>query len=239
MEIGTSLPAKKEIWHEGHVMSPSGDQLVARLSGGSAPTSAGPTSSPFNFPLGGGANADMPGTANVVPDDAYQTGYLAGQRAFENWFNTVNPMQIMNESCIFKGAMAYTMGGAMGMAMGAFLAPFDSMNGLKVAENATAKEVAVATIHQTRSKAMSMGRTFSALGGIYGVTECVIEKYRAKSDIKNAAYAGCLTGGALGRSAGAMGMAYGCGGFALWSVAMEKFMHSDMMPNSLVGGDGD
>lgn len=85
---------------------------------------------------------------------------------------------------------------------------------------------------------MSMGRTFSALGGIYGVTECVIEKYRAKSDIKNAAYAGCLTGGALGRSAGAMGMAYGCGGFALWSVAMEKFMHSDMMANSSLGGGG-
>ena len=37
------------------------------------------------------------------------------------------------ESCVFKGAIAYTMGGLMGLAMGAFLAPFDSMNGLKVA----------------------------------------------------------------------------------------------------------
>jgi hypothetical protein len=39
-----------------------------------------------------------------------------------------------------------------------------------------------------------------ALGAIYGETECVIEKYRAKSDMNNAVYAGCVTGGALGRS---------------------------------------
>jgi hypothetical protein len=49
----------------------------------------------------------------------------------------------------------------MGIAMGAFLAPFDSMNGLKVAENATTKETAVATLHQTKTKALSMGRTFA------------------------------------------------------------------------------
>ena len=32
---------------------------------------------------------------------------------------------------------------------------------IQVAENATAKETAMATIHQTRTKAMGMARTFS------------------------------------------------------------------------------
>mmetsp|Transcript_8922 Transcript_8922/g.13054 ORF Transcript_8922/g.13054 Transcript_8922/m.13054 type:complete len:218 (+) Transcript_8922:97-750(+) len=216
-------------------MSPSGDQLVSRISGGSMPTQAA-AGSPF------GATLDPAGPLSggiLGAADPYQAGYVAGQAAFENWMLSGGANRLMGESCIFKGTISYTMGGAMGMAMGAFLAPFDSMNGLKVAENATAKETAVATMHQTRAKAMGMGRTFSALGGIYGLTECVIEKYRAKSDINNAAYAGCITGGALGRSAGAMGIAYGCGGFALWSVAMEKFLHSDMMAGSSFAPGGD
>jgi import inner membrane translocase subunit TIM22 len=217
-------------------MLPSGDQLVARLSGGSA--SPAPSSFPFSLQPGGAAGGSQ---AEARADDAWaewNSQSFAGQRLMENWIQSGGPQRVMGESCIFKGSTAYIVGGGLGVAMGAFLAPFDSMNGLKVAENATAKEVAVATIHQTRTKAVSMGRTFAALGGIYAVTECVIEKYRAKTDLNNAMYAGCLTGGALARSAGPMGMAYGCGGFALWSVAMEKFMHSDMMANSSLGGGG-
>ena len=86
---------------------------------------------------------------------------------------------------------------------------------------------------------ISLSACVQALGGIYGATECIIEKYRAKSDIKNAAYAGCFTGGALGRSGGATGIVGGCGLFALWSVAIEKVMHSDMMAGSSLAGGGD
>lgn len=234
-------------------MSAVTDKLVARVSGSAAPTQPQQQQSPVEIefkptlpgapprPFTPYGSTLSSGFASVTSsENPYEAGYEAGQQAYQNWMMSGGLNRLMGESCIFKGAIAYSAGGLMGLAMGAFLAPFDSMNGLKVAENATAKETAIATIHQTRSKAVSMGRTFASLGGIYGVTECVIEKYRAKSDVYNPVYAGCFTGGVLGRSAGPMGMAYGCGGFALWSVAIEKFMHSDMMAgSSFAGGGGD
>uniref|UniRef100_A0A7S0VA57 Mitochondrial import inner membrane translocase subunit TIM22 n=1 Tax=Hemiselmis tepida TaxID=464990 RepID=A0A7S0VA57_9CRYP len=112
------------------------------------------------------------------------------------------------------------------MMLGAFLAPFDTLGGLKVAENATAKETAMATLRQTAGKSTSMGRTFAVIGAVYAGSECVIEKYRAKTDMRNSAYAGCLTGGILARSGGPLAMTAGCAGFAAWSTAIESFMHS-------------
>jgi hypothetical protein len=68
-----------------------------------------------------------------------------------------------------------------------------------------------------------LGKAFASIGGVYATTECAIEtvsqhlsaavcsavrthiappvkQYRAKSDINNSLYAGCLTGGYLARS---------------------------------------
>jgi len=138
---------------------------------------------------------------------------------------------LMGENCIIRGTMSATVGGAGGLALGAFLAPFDTMSGLKVAENATARETAMATLRQTGGKAAGMGRTFGAIGGVYATTECVIEKYRAKSDLNNSLYAGCASGAFLARSGGGGGMVAGCVGFAVWSAAIDSFMRSG-------GGDG-
>lgn len=49
---------------------------------------------------------------------------------------------------------------------------------MQVAENATAKETAVATLRQTATKAGGMGRTFAVIGAVYAGSECVIEKVR-------------------------------------------------------------
>jgi hypothetical protein len=54
---------------------------------------------------------------------------------------------------------------------------------LQVAENATARETAVATMRQTAGKAVSMGRTFGAIGGVYATTECLIEKVSGYSSL--------------------------------------------------------
>lgn len=61
---------------------------------------------------------------------------------------------------------------------------------------------------------------FSRVSG----TECAIESYRAKSDIKNAVYSGFLTGGLVGFRAGHMGAIYGGCVFAAFSFAIEHFI---------------
>lgn len=216
-------------------MLPSGDQLVSRLSGSSvSPVAPAPALPPGVSAGTGEADAAAPGLYG-----GYEAGFQAGQQAFERWAAAGGANRLMGESCIFKSMLAYGAGGVMGLAFGAFMAPFDSMNGLKVAENATAKETAMATIRQTRSKALSLGRTFAPIGGVYAMTECIIEKYRAKSDVRNAAYAGCLTGAYLGRSGGSLGACTGCAGFAVWSIAIEKIMHSEMMEGSSLAGRAD
>ena len=57
-------------------------------------------------------------------------------------------------------------------------------------------------------------------------TECIIESYRAKSDMKNAVYSGFVTGGLIGFRAGHMGAIYAGCGFAAFSLAIEHFMHN-------------
>ena len=65
----------------------------------------------------------------------------------------------------------------------------------------------------------------------FATTECVIESYRGKSDMKNAVYSGFVTGGLLGFRAGPMAGLWGAGGFAAFSLAIDYFMHSSSIMN--------
>ena len=65
----------------------------------------------------------------------------------------------------------------------------------------------------------------------FASTECVIESYRGKSDMKNAVYSGFATGGLLGFRAGPMGAVWGGCGFAVFSLAIDYFMHHSSLMN--------
>jgi hypothetical protein len=64
------------------------------------------------------------------------------------------------------------------------------------------------------------------MSGTYAFSECAIEKWRGVSDELNPLLAGCTTGAVLASRTGPKGMAIGCAGFATFSYAMEKVMHS-------------
>jgi len=79
------------------------------------------------------------------------------------------------------------------------------------------------------AKSWSSAKNFAMIGGIYSGVECTIEGFRAKSDLKNSAMAGCITGAGLAYKAGPQAVLLGCGGFAAFSTAIDAYMR---MPES-------
>ena len=74
------------------------------------------------------------------------------------------------------------------------------------------------------TRSFSSAKNFGKVGAIYSGTECCIEGFRAKNDLKNGVMAGCITGGALAARAGPQAAALGCAGFAAFSLAIDSYM---------------
>ena len=74
------------------------------------------------------------------------------------------------------------------------------------------------------SRSYSSAKNFGKVGAIFAGTECCIEGFRAKNDLKNGVMAGCITGGVLAAPAGPQAAALGCAGFAAFSLAIDAYM---------------
>lgn len=74
------------------------------------------------------------------------------------------------------------------------------------------------------TRSYSSAKNFGKVGAIYAGTECCIEGFRAKNDLKNGVMAGCITGGVLAAPAGPQAAALGCAGFAAFSLAIDAYM---------------
>jgi hypothetical protein len=94
-------------------MSPSGDQLVSRLSGSAPPNSAANVLGGIpgvQSPFGAGAalRGDRGGTG-PVPEDPYQAGYEAGQKVYENfnmWLMTGGANRIMGVRSMLRASVS-------------------------------------------------------------------------------------------------------------------------------------
>ena len=133
-------------------------------------------------------------------------------------------MQNVMESCAFKGCMSFVVGGALGGFIGLFSS---SVAPHHTAQPMTTKE----TLIDMKRTIVSSGKNFAIIGLMFATTECIIEGYRGKSDYKNAVYSGLVTGGALGMRAGPMGAVWGGAGFAVFSLAIDYFMHESSLMN--------
>lgn len=131
-------------------------------------------------------------------------------------------MMAAQESCLTKGAVSFVMGGLLGFAFGAVMAPFEPE--LANDPNKTTRQKIMQGFKDTGVKSWSWGKNFAMLGGMFATTECFIEKYRAKTDIYNGVAAGCITGGALAAKGGPQAAVIGCGTFAAFSAVIDYVM---------------
>lgn len=133
-----------------------------------------------------------------------------------------------SESCGSKAAVGVFGGAVCGLLMGVFLGAMSDMtppvtviNGKEV-PNAPLKEQMRSTVRATGEKCMYWSRNFAFITGVFGGSECLVEKYRGKHDVWNSAIGGCVTGAALQAKQGPQAAAIGCGGFAVFSLVIDN-----------------
>mmetsp|Transcript_8560 Transcript_8560/g.19191 ORF Transcript_8560/g.19191 Transcript_8560/m.19191 type:complete len:274 (+) Transcript_8560:94-915(+) len=135
-----------------------------------------------------------------------------------------------SESCGSKAAIGVIGGGAMGLVMGVFMGaltdmtpPVTIIDGKEVPQ-APLREQVRTTMRATADKSIYWCRQFAFITGVFGGTECLVEKYRGKHDVWNAVVSGCVTGAAMQAKQGPQASAIGCGGFAAFSLVIDSVM---------------
>ncbi len=136
----------------------------------------------------------------------------------------------LSESCGSKAAIGVIGGGVMGLVMGVFMGaltdmtpPVTFIDGREVPQ-APLREQARTTLRATADKSLYWCRQFAFITGVFGGTECLVEKYRGKHDVWNSVISGCVTGAAMQAKQGPQASAIGCGGFAAFSLVIDTVM---------------
>ena len=134
------------------------------------------------------------------------------------------------EACSSKAITSLVLGGGLGVVMGLVLGAWQGASP-PVTLPGVPDPPKIPVQWQMREFGLSLarrstrwGRNFGVMGGVFSAYECVVEKYRAKHDVYNAAAGGCLAGATFAVNQGPAAMCFGCAGFAAFSFAMEKLM---------------
>eukprot|EP00560_Eucampia_antarctica_P008752 CAMPEP_0197826366 /NCGR_PEP_ID=MMETSP1437-20131217/3335_1 /TAXON_ID=49252 ORGANISM="Eucampia antarctica, Strain CCMP1452" /NCGR_SAMPLE_ID=MMETSP1437 /ASSEMBLY_ACC=CAM_ASM_001096 /LENGTH=238 /DNA_ID=CAMNT_0043426775 /DNA_START=67 /DNA_END=783 /DNA_ORIENTATION=+ len=152
------------------------------------------------------------------------------------WRATAGPdqppadFQWVTESCGIKAAIGVFGGAGMGLLMGVFLGamsdmtpPVTVLNGKDVPQ-APLREQMRTTLRATAEKSLYWSRNFAFITGVFGGSDCLVEKYRGTHDVWNSVISGCITGAAMQAKQGPQAAAMGCGGFAVFSLVIDKVM---------------
>jgi mitochondrial import inner membrane translocase subunit TIM22 len=155
---------------------------------------------------------------------------------FLPWHQTAGPAEVppdfswMANSCGGKAALGVFGGGMMGLLMGVFLGamsdatpPVQVIAGKDVPQAPMREQVRV-TFRATAEKSLYWCRNFAFITGVFGGSECLVEKFRGKHDVWNSVASGCITGAALQAKQGPQAAAFGCGGFAAFSLVIDSVM---------------
>ncbi|CCD26550.1 translocation channel protein TIM22 NDAI_0H03770 [Naumovozyma dairenensis CBS 421] len=147
----------------------------------------------------------------------------------------VNFMTSCPGKSIISGVTGFALGGVLGLFMASMA--YDTPLHTPLAGGVTANVQQMADLplkQQVKLQFADMGKrsyssakNFGYIGMIYAGVECVVESLRAKNDIYNGVTAGCITGGGLAYKSGPQAALMGCGGFALFSAAIDMYMKSE------------
>ncbi|MCJ1258033.1 Mitochondrial import inner membrane translocase subunit tim22 [Lignoscripta atroalba] len=162
----------------------------------------------------------MPGSGVGVTGDA--AGMSNQEQAM------VKTMQAAMESCAAKTVMSGGAGFVLGGAFGLFMSSMSydtplSAQGQQLTD-LPIREQLRRGFKDMGVRSYSSAKNFALVGAIFAGTECCIEGYRARNDLKNGIAAGCITGGILGAKAGPQAAGVGCVGFAAFSAAIDYYM---------------
>jgi len=125
----------------------------------------------------------------------------------------------MMENCAFKSAFGGVAGFGFGFVLGIFFAS-TAVDPLVDTGASTMQQVKDGFKGMYRH-GMSSAKNFGKISIVFAGVECVIEKYRARTDLLNGPAAGCVTGGVFAARGGPAATALGCAGFAAFSAAIE------------------
>ncbi|KAJ7502992.1 mitochondrial import inner membrane translocase subunit TIM22 [Mycena galericulata] len=132
-------------------------------------------------------------------------------------------MQKAMLSCPAKTVMAGGAGFGLGAVFTLMTASMSYEDPL-LRQNAGTAQKARDILRDTGRSMWKSGKGFGKVGAIYASIECVIESYRAKTDIYNSVAGGFFTGGVLARASGPKAAFGGGILFAAFSAAIDLFM---------------
>jgi len=86
------------------------------------------------------------------------------------------------------------------------------------------KEQMRAASRATGEKAIYWCKNFAFITGVFTGSECLVEKIRGEHDVWNQVLSGCVTGAAMQAKQGPQAAVVGCGGFAAFSLVIDRVM---------------
>ncbi len=137
-------------------------------------------------------------------------------------YQPLSPM----ESCWVKVGIAGPAGFVMGIAFGAFFNMYgNSLAYDPLTEKMSTKDQLKVSFRQMWSAGLRTGKNFGTFGVVYSGLECLMEKYRATRDMKNAVYSGALTGAIFAMKGGPKPMVIAAASMAAISAGIEYYQH--------------
>ncbi|KAJ6497647.1 mitochondrial import inner membrane translocase subunit TIM22 [Mycena sanguinolenta] len=130
-------------------------------------------------------------------------------------------------SCPAKTVMAGGAGLALGAVFTLMTASMSYEDPLLRQNAGTNTQRARDILRETGKSMWSSGKSFGKIGALYASIECVIESYRAKTDIYNSVGAGFMSGGILARASGPKAAFGGGLAFAAFSAAIDMFLRRE------------